>query len=59
MDDYTGRGMTPKEKQQAFVDGGMAGTMDEAAHMLVDMGEIDCDQHAELLSDAECERVYG
>lgn len=34
-------------------------TQDEAAHMLVDMGEIDSDDHADLLTDAERMRVYG
>jgi hypothetical protein len=32
---------------------------DDAAHMLVDMGEIDSTEHAELLSDEERKRVYG
>jgi len=48
-----------RELQKGLVDEGMASNPDEAAHMLVDMGEIDSDQHAELLSDAECERIYG
>jgi hypothetical protein len=34
-------------------------SQDEAAHMLVDMGEIDSTEHAELLTDAERERIYG
>lgn len=48
-----------KVVQKEMVDFGMAANMDEAAHMLVDAGEIDSTQHAELLSDAERERVYG
>jgi hypothetical protein len=48
-----------KEQQKRLVDVGLADTMDEAAHMLVDAGEINSTQHAELLSDAERERVYG
>jgi hypothetical protein len=51
--------MTPKKKQKALVDEGVAGTMDEAAHMLVDMGEIDSVDHADLLSDEERVRIYG
>ena len=37
----------------------MGTSTDEAAHMLVDMGEIDSSTHAELLSDSESERIYG
>jgi hypothetical protein len=48
-----------KETQEILVAEGMCTTKDEAAHMLVDMGEIDSTQHAELLSDEERERVYG
>jgi hypothetical protein len=51
--------MTPQEMQQALVDGGICSTMDEAAHFLVDAGEIDSDTHEELLSDEEAKRVYG
>ena len=51
--------MTAKEKQEALVKEGVAGSMDEAAHMLVDMGEIDSTDHEELLSEKERERVYG
>jgi len=32
---------------------------DEAAHMLVDMGEITSDEHEELLSPEEATRIYG
>jgi hypothetical protein len=32
---------------------------DDAAHQLLDMGEIDETEHAELLSDAERKRIYG
>lgn len=50
--------MTPKEKQDALVKE-MGLTSDEAAHMLVDMGEISSSEHEELLSDEEAERIYG
>ncbi len=50
--------MTPKEMQDALVEE-MGMTSDQAAHFLYDCGEIDSTDHAELLSDAECERVYG
>lgn len=53
------KGMTPAEKQKALVDWGVCGTMDEAAHFLADMGEIDSSDHEELLSEEEAERVYG
>jgi hypothetical protein len=50
--------LSPAEKQRAMVqDLGM--TPDEAAHALYDMGDIDSDDHADLLSDEECERIYG
>lgn len=32
---------------------------DEAAHFLVDCGEIDSSTHADLLTPQESERVYG
>jgi acyl carrier protein len=48
-----------REAQKALVDFGMCETMDEAAHFLVDAGEIDSTQHAELLSEIESERIYG
>jgi hypothetical protein len=51
--------LTPKEAQEALVHEGICSTMDEAAHMLVDAGEIDSDTHAELLSPTERERIYG
>jgi hypothetical protein len=44
--------------QKALVDEGMCETMDEAAHFLVDCGEINSTQHAELLSKAESARIY-
>jgi hypothetical protein len=50
--------MTPQEMQKALMDE-LNLTQDEAAHMLVDMGEIDSSDHADLLTDAERERVYG
>lgn len=53
------REMTAKEKQKTLVDGGVCSNMDEAAHFLVDSGEINSTEHAELLSDKERERVYG
>jgi hypothetical protein len=48
-----------REAQTALVKEGICRTMDEAAHMLADMGEIDSVLHEELLSDKEAERVYG
>jgi hypothetical protein len=48
-----------KELQEILVAEGMCSDPDEAAHFLVDMGEIDSTQHEELLSDKERERVYG
>jgi len=50
--------MTPEQKRDALV-AEMGLTPDEAAHMLVDMGEIDSADHADLLSDEEAERIYG
>jgi hypothetical protein len=44
--------------QKALMDG-MGLTQDEAAHMLVDAGEINSDDHADLLTDEERMRVYG
>lgn len=49
---------TPKEMQKALMDE-MGLTQDEAAHMLVDMGEINSTEHADLLTEEEKERVYG
>jgi hypothetical protein len=51
--------LTPQEKQLALVAEGAAGSMDEAAHMLVDMGEIDSTTHADLLSPTERGKIYG
>jgi len=48
----------PEEMQAALVKE-MKMIPDEAAHFLVDAGEINSTQHAELLSDAERQRVYG
>ena len=48
-----------KELQEILVAEGMCSDEDEAAHFLVDCGEIDSTQHEELLSDKERERVYG
>ena len=50
--------MTPEEKHKALMDE-MGLTQDEAAHMLVDMGEIDSSDHADLLTDKERRRIYG
>jgi hypothetical protein len=38
---------------------GMAANWDEAVHMLVDMGEIDSEEHKHYLSPDESKRVYG
>lgn len=54
MDDTEAR-----ENQELLVKSGIAESMDDAAHMLVDMGEISEWQHAELLSVTERKRVYG
>lgn len=48
-----------KETQEILVAEGMAEDMDDAAHILVDLGEINSTQHAELLSKEERERIYG
>lgn len=48
-----------QEHMQAMVSFGFAKDLDEACHMLVDMGEINSTQHAELLSPKESERIYG
>lgn len=50
--------MTPQEKQKALVEEGMCKDLDEAAHFLLDSGEIDEDEHAEMLSDKEYRRIY-
>jgi len=50
---------TPQQMQKDLVESGVASTMDEAAHMLVDMGEIDSNTHADLLSKEERDRIYG
>ena len=47
-----------RELQKELIKFGMCETMDEAAHFLVDSGEIDSSLHAELLSKAERERIY-
>jgi acyl carrier protein len=48
-----------KEIQEILVSEGMCSDMDDAAHFLVDSGEIDSTTHAELLSEKERKRVYG
>ena len=53
-----GEKLTPKQMHKALMDE-MGLSQDEAAHMLVDMGEIDSDDHADLLTDAERIRIYG
>lgn len=50
--------LSPAEKQAALVKE-MGLTPDEAAHMLVDAGEIDSTEHADLLSMPERKRIYG
>ena len=50
--------MTARDKQLALMNE-MGLDQDEAAHMLVDMGEIDSTEHADLLTDKERQRVYG
>jgi len=45
--------------QQALVESGLAEDMDDAAHFLVDSGEITLEQHEAALSTKERERVYG
>lgn len=50
--------MTPEEMQKALMDE-MGLTKDEAAHMLVDMGEIDSSDHEDLLTEEERKRIYG
>ena len=47
-----------RKAMKELVSFGMCETMDEAAHFLVDCGEIDSTQHAELLSKTESERIY-
>jgi hypothetical protein len=50
--------MTPQQMQKALMDEwGMS--QDEAAHFLVDAGEIDSSDHADLLTEEERKRVYG
>jgi hypothetical protein len=54
--------VTSKEAKQAVIalmQFGMCDDADEAAHFLVDAGEIDSSQHAELLSPSEATRIYG
>lgn len=48
-----------REAQAALVDLGFASDMDDAAHMLVDGGDIDSSTHATILSAKERERIYG
>jgi sigma54-dependent transcription regulator len=43
----------------AMASAGLAESRDEALHMLLDVGEIDADIHARLLSAQERQRVYG
>lgn len=49
--------MTPEEKQKAIYDGGVADSMDEAAHFLYDAGDIEEDEWLDLLSEKERERL--
>lgn len=50
--------MSPEEMQQALMEE-MGLSQDEAAHMLIDAGEINSTDHADLLTDKERERIYG
>jgi hypothetical protein len=50
--------LTPSEKLGALMEE-MGLEQDEAAHFLVDAGEINSTEHAELLTDAERIRIYG
>jgi len=43
-----GDDMTPQEKADALVEGGLADDVHEAAAMLLDMGEIDEDEAEEV-----------
>jgi hypothetical protein len=47
------------EVQKLLVKLGLAKDMDDAAHQMVDAGEIGSIQHEHLLSDEERRRVYG
>jgi hypothetical protein len=48
-----------KELQEILVAEGECSTLDEAAHFLIDCGEINSTQHAEMLTPKERKRVYG
>lgn len=52
-------GMSPQDKVEALLNGGVCATQDEAAHFLVDCGEINSTEHEELLTEDERNRVYG
>lgn len=52
-------GMTLRQLMRTLIDEGEARSMDDAAHILADSGEIDSSTHAELLTPAERQRVYG
>lgn len=47
-----------RKLQRELVEQGECKTMDDAAHYLVDMGEIDTYTHAQILSKAERARLY-
>jgi hypothetical protein len=55
---FGGVPLTPQEKLGAIMEE-MGYDQDEAAHFLVDAGEIDSTEHADLLTPEERERVYG
>lgn len=51
--------MEPKKIVQELLREGLASSWDEAVHILYDAGEIDSYTHADLLSPAEYQRIYG
>ena len=63
MDSYHAMmGLSPKAKAEALLDEGVCASWADAAHFLVDMGEVDTLEHAALLHQydrTEYHRVYG
>lgn len=47
------------EAAKALLKEGEVATWDEAVHMLYDMGEIDSNDHADMLTKKESKRIYG
>lgn len=45
--------MDPYEMATALVEGGLADDIEQAAHQLFDMGEIDEDEHDMLIEEAD------